>query len=543
MNLSFLGKWETLFCPSATHPVCFNVSFLTVCFLSLFASFVTDTLADLASREQDSESGAISSSTSSTSGGSTTSESVGETASSVSSYQTQAEGGAQGPAPKRLRAYSESFVRDQEESRFDWEATKQRLLLLSANSVLYNEQESKPPMPPPSQHQPHQVSGRTRSDSEIEEDQRDYGLGNNVATTSMLEQYDQMYNKGGRIGVYTREERVNIIRRFHEKRKTRVWKKKIRYHCRKNLADRRLRVKGRFIKAGSEAYFALQAQGVIDESGELVLPPIDEDEDGDEDGDEEDGLPDSAKAAAAAKRKEQQKQQQQKEAAQKEKLRKQEAHRQKQAVALAKKQQQQQQSARVRSGSGSGKAMDVDVPPSSPPTAENVAIFDDMVRSPKSENAARNSLSLLLSMADGDCSASSSAPGTGTGADADAGVAGTAPLPPFLLEAAAAGVNTGTGTGTGTGTVSVTSSGSASTVVGASGPTAGLYLLGRAISTDNLERAGGNHRGLTLSPGVRPSGTAATTAGGAVAVTVPTDSEMIDLLLSSKRMRRHSIAY
>lgn len=45
------------------------------------------------------------------------------------------------------------------------------------------------------------------------------------------------------------QERSAIIHRFREKRKRRVWKKKIRYFCRKNLADRRVRVKGRFVKS------------------------------------------------------------------------------------------------------------------------------------------------------------------------------------------------------------------------------------------------------------------------------------------------------
>jgi hypothetical protein len=61
----------------------------------------------------------------------------------------------------------------------------------------------------------------------------------------------QVYNKNGRIGIYTPAERAAIIARFQKKRKSRMWKKKIRYNCRKNLADRRLRIKGRFVKRSS----------------------------------------------------------------------------------------------------------------------------------------------------------------------------------------------------------------------------------------------------------------------------------------------------
>jgi len=64
----------------------------------------------------------------------------------------------------------------------------------------------------------------------------------------MLAKYANVYNRNGRIGIYTREERDAIIARFREKRSRRVWAKKIRYSCRKNLADKRTRVKGLFVK-------------------------------------------------------------------------------------------------------------------------------------------------------------------------------------------------------------------------------------------------------------------------------------------------------
>lgn len=66
-----------------------------------------------------------------------------------------------------------------------------------------------------------------------------------------LKKYKEVYNKNGRIGIYTPAERAAIIARFQKKRKSRMWKKKIRYNCRKNLADRRLRIKGRFVKRSS----------------------------------------------------------------------------------------------------------------------------------------------------------------------------------------------------------------------------------------------------------------------------------------------------
>lgn len=63
-----------------------------------------------------------------------------------------------------------------------------------------------------------------------------------------LDKYKEVYNKNGRIGIYTPAERAQIIAKFNHKRSKRVWKKKIRYNCRKNLADRRMRIKGRFVK-------------------------------------------------------------------------------------------------------------------------------------------------------------------------------------------------------------------------------------------------------------------------------------------------------
>ena len=55
-----------------------------------------------------------------------------------------------------------------------------------------------------------------------------------------------------RIGIYTLEERKVRVARFQAKRSRRVWRKKIKYDCRKKLADNRPRVKGRFVRRDEE---------------------------------------------------------------------------------------------------------------------------------------------------------------------------------------------------------------------------------------------------------------------------------------------------
>jgi hypothetical protein len=63
------------------------------------------------------------------------------------------------------------------------------------------------------------------------------------------------------IGAYSPEERRRRIERFLEKRKHRVWTKKIKYDVRKSFADTRVRVKGRFVRKDEEVIIRELAEG------------------------------------------------------------------------------------------------------------------------------------------------------------------------------------------------------------------------------------------------------------------------------------------
>ena len=56
----------------------------------------------------------------------------------------------------------------------------------------------------------------------------------------------------GWVGAYSPESRKVRIQRFLAKRNHRVWTKTVKYDVRKNFANSRLRVKGRFVKKEDE---------------------------------------------------------------------------------------------------------------------------------------------------------------------------------------------------------------------------------------------------------------------------------------------------
>lgn len=67
-----------------------------------------------------------------------------------------------------------------------------------------------------------------------------------------MDHEDDMNNGTHYVGAYSPESRRRRVARFMEKRGRRIWTKKVKYDVRKNFADSRMRVKGRFVRKEDE---------------------------------------------------------------------------------------------------------------------------------------------------------------------------------------------------------------------------------------------------------------------------------------------------
>ncbi|GLE06458.1 hypothetical protein PINS_up015705 [Pythium insidiosum] len=67
-----------------------------------------------------------------------------------------------------------------------------------------------------------------------------------------LDSKDKNGQKKAFVGAYSPDSRRKRIEKFLDKRQKRVWRKEVKYDVRKNFADSRLRVKGRFVKKEDE---------------------------------------------------------------------------------------------------------------------------------------------------------------------------------------------------------------------------------------------------------------------------------------------------
>jgi len=91
-------------------------------------------------------------------------------------------------------------------------------------------------------------------------------INTNSANAARKKIYDPVIHQRT-IGAYTPNARKIRLQKFHEKRKKRIWKKSIKYDCRKKLADDRPRIKGRFVRV-------LEHLQVKTDASATVTPPV-----------------------------------------------------------------------------------------------------------------------------------------------------------------------------------------------------------------------------------------------------------------------------
>lgn len=134
-------------------------------------------------------------------------------------------------AEKKERRETQMREKKEKEAREKYER-KEKKNALKANTENLEENE---PRETPS------GLGRPRSMS-------DPNLSSTIGANGLL----QVERPEGWVGAYSPESRKMRIERFLAKRDHRVWTKKVKYDVRKNFADSRLRVKGRFVKKEDE---------------------------------------------------------------------------------------------------------------------------------------------------------------------------------------------------------------------------------------------------------------------------------------------------
>jgi hypothetical protein len=66
------------------------------------------------------------------------------------------------------------------------------------------------------------------------------------------------------IGLLSLPVRYVKIMRFKQKKNSRIWTKQISYACRKNIAEKRLRIKGRFIKKEEQQSLLTELFGSVE---------------------------------------------------------------------------------------------------------------------------------------------------------------------------------------------------------------------------------------------------------------------------------------
>jgi len=88
-----------------------------------------------------------------------------------------------------------------------------------------------------------------------------------------------MYGDTKRVGRFTLEERRQLLQRFQQKRTQRNFNKKIKYACRKSLADKRPRVRGRFARNDESTEHSSRTNGhKLEDDDEADTTMGDEDE-------------------------------------------------------------------------------------------------------------------------------------------------------------------------------------------------------------------------------------------------------------------------